>query len=56
MKWLWLIAAIVIASLILTCNIKYTKDWISRQPVEQDQIQTAMDLLQSNPTAAGKKK
>ena len=54
--WLWFIAALAIAALILTCNIKYTEDWLAQQPVEQDQIQTAMDLLQANPTATGKKK
>ena len=56
MTWRWLVAAIVIAALILTCNVKYSKEWLARQQAQPDQIQTAMELMQSNPTAAGKKK
>ena len=55
MTWRWFIAAFVIAALILTCNVKYSKEWLARQQDQPDQMQAAAELLQSNPTAAGKR-
>lgn len=54
--WLWFAATLAVAVLIVTCNIKQAKEWAARQSPEQDQVQTAIDMLQNYPTAAGKKK
>jgi hypothetical protein len=54
--WFWFAAALVVAGLIVTCNIKQAKEWAALQSPEQDTVQMAMDALQGNPTAAGKKK
>jgi hypothetical protein len=57
MKWLCLIAAIV---LIMTCTIMRSetfRDGIAQKQDKQDQqFQAATDMLQNFPTAAGKKK
>jgi hypothetical protein len=57
MKWICLIAAIV---LIMTCTIMYSeshRDRIAQKQDKQDQqFQAATDMLRDFPTAAGKKK
>jgi hypothetical protein len=56
MKYLWLLAALTVAGVIIMCNIKQTNDWVAQHQPKQDAVQMAMDALQGNPTAAGQKK
>ena len=53
MRYLWIVVAAIVIC-ILTCNMRHAEKWVAQQPVSQ--IQVAIDLLQSNPTAAGGKK
>ena len=54
----WLLAALLIAGLILTCAIKHGTEYANwfAQTQENQQIQTAVDILRDYPTAAGGKK
>jgi hypothetical protein len=54
MKWLWFAAALVVAGLIVMCNMKQADQWLASQQPQQDVVQMAADLIQGNPTAAGK--
>jgi hypothetical protein len=58
--WLWLIAALVIAALIITCTIKYSTeyaDWFAKKQNQEDtQVQSALDMLRNFPTSAGEKR
>ena len=56
MNRLWLIAALVISALILTCAVKSGTEYANWFAKEQGDVQKAMDMLRDYPTAAGGKK
>ena len=59
MNWIWLILALIVAGIIVTCAIKnateYRDEVAQKQAYSQDkQIEDALQLLREFPTAAGK--
>ncbi len=61
MKWIWFIAAIIVSALILTCVARHAQEYADgpgkkHQIMQDQQFQTAEDMLRDFPTAAGKKK
>lgn len=59
MNWIFLSIALCVGAAIITCSVRWrteyrdgtAKDIATKQ---ESQLQAAIDLLQSNPTAAGK--